>query len=230
MTDASPVQTALRRLTMWTVVLYVLLATAAGASFYIRSLDIARIERQSDRNVTAFCALRHDLERRIEDGLRFLEEHPGGIPGISAEQLRQSIQDQRVTVRALSIVVCPPEPVEGSVVVSPREQARGLINERRFSAGCDPLRATGDPLIESARAHSRLMADADRLFHSELNLGDWSLVGEVLGTAERWEPIIDALFHSPEHRRILLDCRYDRIALGFVWRDSVWLTGRLYAT
>lgn len=82
--------------------------------------------------------------------------------------------------------------------------------------------------LADARKHSRLMASRDRLFHSELELDGWSRVGEVVGTASTWRAILDALFGSPEHRRILLDCRYERVALGFYFGDRVWLTGRLY--
>jgi uncharacterized protein YkwD len=54
-------------------------------------------------------------------------------------------------------------------------------------------------------------------------------VGEVIGVGSTWRQIIDLLFDSPEHRRIMLDCDYDRAALGFVFRDEVWATGRFYA-
>jgi uncharacterized ion transporter superfamily protein YfcC len=104
--DVSPTQKALKQLTHWTVVLYLLLALTAGATFVIRSADLARVQTQSERNVAAFCALRHDVERRIEDSQAFLDEHPNGIPGIPPEQIRDSLRAQRETVRALSIVVC----------------------------------------------------------------------------------------------------------------------------
>jgi hypothetical protein len=105
--DVSPLQKALKRLTTWTVVLYLLLAFVAGAVFIARQSDIQRVAAQSARNVAAFCALRHDIERRIEDSQAFLDEHPSGIPGIPAKQIRESIQAQRETIRALSVVVCP---------------------------------------------------------------------------------------------------------------------------
>jgi hypothetical protein len=54
----------------------------------------------------ALCALRHDLERRVGDGEAFLASHPRGIPGIPAKTLRQSIDGQRRTIRALRVVQC----------------------------------------------------------------------------------------------------------------------------
>jgi uncharacterized protein YkwD len=115
------------------------------------------------------------------------------------------------------------------VVASPRRQALQIINEAREAKGCDDLRQANHKLLVSARRWSRRMADAGYIFHSDLELGHWSGVGEVVGTGSRWRQIIDLLLGSSEHRRILLDCEYDITALGFVFRDDVWLTGRFYA-
>jgi len=104
--DVSPTQKALKQLTRWTVVLYLLLAFVAGGAFIARQSDLSRVEAQSSRNVAAFCALRGDLERRIRESQRFLDEHPNGIPGIPPEQIRDGLRAQRQTVRALSVVVC----------------------------------------------------------------------------------------------------------------------------
>lgn len=104
-----------------------------------------------------------------------------------------------------------------------------IINEHRSSHGCSPLTRAPDALIRDARAHSLLMANLDRLFHSTLHIGQWSLVGEVIGVGSTKIGIIGALFKSPDHRRILLDCRYDKIAIGWYNSDRIWLTARLYA-
>jgi hypothetical protein len=69
-------------------------------------LLLKRTNHATNRSTTALCALRHDLERRVSDGERFLAEHPRGIPGIPAKTLRQSITGQRRTVGVLRIVQC----------------------------------------------------------------------------------------------------------------------------
>jgi len=74
------------------------------------------------------------------------------------------------------------------------------------------------------------MAATGTLEHSVLELDGWAGVGEVIGTAPHWRTILELLFASSEHRRILLDCDYDITALGFVFNNGVWLTGRLFDT
>lgn len=113
---------------------------------------------------------------------------------------------------------------------SPRREALRIINEHREARGCGDLHQANHKLLASARQWSRRMADAGYVFHSRLRLGHWSAVGEVVGMSWSWRDIIDLLFASPEHRHIMLDCDYDVAALGFVFRDDVWLTGRFYAT
>lgn len=111
----------------------------------------------------------------------------------------------------------------------PRVTPRSLINARRVQHGCRPLKKASPKLIDDARRWSQRMARAGHLFHSELHAGPWKKVGEVLGVGPTWRSIVRALFRSRPHRRILLDCAYDKIAIGVIYRDFVWLTGRLYA-
>lgn len=54
----------------------------------------------------AICALRAERVRGIQDGKRFLREHPHGIPGISASDIQQSIDAQKQTVRAFRFADC----------------------------------------------------------------------------------------------------------------------------
>jgi uncharacterized protein YkwD len=104
-----------------------------------------------------------------------------------------------------------------------------LINEARVVSGCQPLRETRPALVREALQHSRAMAKSGDIYHSELKLGQWSLVGEVVGVGGTVRQVVRALFNSPEHRRILLDCRYDKAAIGIYRDNGVWLTGRFYA-
>lgn len=120
--------------------------------------------------------------------------------------------------------------IAGTAQASPRVVARQLINEQRSLHGCDNrLQGTGPAKVKSARRHSREMADAGEIFHSVLHIGHWSEVGEVVGVAPRWATVIDLFFESRPHRHILLDCDFDKIAVGIVFDHGAWVTGRVYA-
>jgi hypothetical protein len=69
-------------------------------------LLLKRTNHATSRTTASLCALRHDLEQRVSDGEAFLIDHPRGIPGIPAKTLRQSIDGQRRTIRALRVVQC----------------------------------------------------------------------------------------------------------------------------
>ena len=104
---AVAIQEALRKLTRWTVVLYVLLVLAVGFSYVTRVNDLNRVAAAGATVNTALCTFRLDIERRIGDTVGFLENHPQGIAGIPREQIKTSLQAQRQTVRALRILDCP---------------------------------------------------------------------------------------------------------------------------
>jgi len=104
---AVAIQEALKKLTRWTVVLYVLLVLAVGFSYVTRVNDLNRVEKTGATVNSALCVFRQDVERRIEDTVGFLENHPQGIAGIPREQIKTSLQAQRQTVRALRILDCP---------------------------------------------------------------------------------------------------------------------------
>lgn len=57
-------------------------------------------------NNEALCAFRNDIKKRHDDSVRFLEDHPDGIPGISGDSIRVSIKNQEVTLKALSDLNC----------------------------------------------------------------------------------------------------------------------------
>jgi hypothetical protein len=68
---------------------------------------LARVTQQLQGTTLALCALRDDVERRVQSSQNFLAEHPNGIPGIPARTLRDSINNQQRTIDALSILKCP---------------------------------------------------------------------------------------------------------------------------
>lgn len=54
----------------------------------------------------ALCALRLDIEQRVEGSRKFLADHPGGFFGYSASAIRVSLEGQERTVAALSDLSC----------------------------------------------------------------------------------------------------------------------------
>jgi hypothetical protein len=81
---------------------------AWAISFVALAVVILQVNALAARTTDSLCALRSDLERRVETSRQFLEENPHGIPGITPAYLRTSIENQERTVEALSDLDCPP--------------------------------------------------------------------------------------------------------------------------
>lgn len=97
-------QRSLRRLWLSTVGLFVLLV----ALFVLGYVDALNKQDDLRKAATALCALRHDLEARVQSSRDFLAEHPDGIPGISRAAIEKSIRDQTRTIDTLSNLDCEP--------------------------------------------------------------------------------------------------------------------------
>lgn len=95
LTTAQTIKRALWWLTAATVALYLLVA---GLALQARST--------ADTNTRALCALRHDLEQRVDSSAAFLRTHPNGVPGISARVIQDGISNQERTIKALSVLSC----------------------------------------------------------------------------------------------------------------------------
>lgn len=89
------IKRTLRLLVAATVVLYVVLGTVVFLNY-----------RSSDTTNDALCALRGDLERRVEQSQQFLIEHPNGVGGIPAATIRQGLVNQQHTIHALRKLSC----------------------------------------------------------------------------------------------------------------------------
>jgi hypothetical protein len=92
---AKELKRALRILTIATVVIYLFMG---GIAIYTYSL--------SQRNKRALCAIRHNAEDRVNSAQEFLLKHPKGIPGITPDDLRRTIQIYETNARALDDVNC----------------------------------------------------------------------------------------------------------------------------
>lgn len=101
-----------------------------------------------------------------------------------------------------------------------------LTNSRRRAHGCANL-GRNAALDRAAQAHSRKMADRNRMSHQlpgEPSLGvrvrragyNWTLVGENVAY---WYPtpaeVVRAWMRSRSHRRNILNCRYQHIGIGY---------------
>lgn len=227
------IQHSIKVLGIWTALLYGIVALFVVISLVIAARHQAELHRTQEQTGDALCTFRNDLQTRYDNGVKFLVDHPDGIPGIPAEVIQQTLKNQADTLKSLEGLPCPPQ--DGtSVLGAMRRPLRSsfieAVNRERTEKGCRALKETGKYLIRSARRHSRKMANQDRLFHSDLHLGRWSQVGEVVGVGPHWQNIFQALMDSREHRRILLGCIYDRIAVGIIESGGrTWLTGRVYA-
>jgi high-affinity Fe2+/Pb2+ permease len=65
------------------------------------------LRMRAEENHGALCALRADIQTRLGSTEKFLDENPRGIPGISAAQIQQSIDNYNRTLIALSGLRCP---------------------------------------------------------------------------------------------------------------------------
>ena len=89
-------------------------------------------------------------------------------------------------------------------------------------------------LSRYATKHSREMADAGYLYHSEdltdvLDGVDWSMGGENVGVSSSLDELETAFMASKPHRRNILQKGYDHVALGVVKSDgNLWVTVIFY--
>lgn len=89
------IKRALKVLTAATVVLYLIVGGVSALNYHNQSVT-----------EDALCALRADLERRVEGSEKFLKEHPNGIKGISRATILTGIKNQEATIKALNSLSC----------------------------------------------------------------------------------------------------------------------------
>jgi hypothetical protein len=91
----NPIRKTLRLLVVATVVLYLFVIVVSGLAF-----------SNSQRTEDALCAVRGDLEGRVEGSQDFLHEHPNGFAGISPAVIREGLQNEQHTIDALGSISC----------------------------------------------------------------------------------------------------------------------------
>lgn len=85
-----------------------------GFSIAVGSLVINnRNQIQDLRKVkTSACAHKASLRKEIKKTKKFLAENPKGIPGISAQLIKDGLRDQRLEMRDLRVLDCKGEKID----------------------------------------------------------------------------------------------------------------------
>lgn len=101
------------------------------------------------------------------------------------------------------------------------------INEERSRHGLSAL-AYDSGLLDIARAHSKRMADAGRLYHNTSlprQVGNWEAIGENVGRGPSVDAIHEAFMSSPGHRSQILSSDYLGYAVGvYQTGEEIWVT------
>ncbi|HZD18896.1 MAG TPA: CAP domain-containing protein [Actinomycetota bacterium] len=114
-----------------------------------------------------------------------------------------------------------------------RERMLQLTNEVRTDRNRRALELDAE-LSRYALKHSRDMAEAGSLFHTEdlaarLKGRDWTMGGENVGVASSLSDLLAAFMGSKPHRRNILRRGFDHAAIGVVKSDgSLWVTVIFY--
>lgn len=96
----------LRRLTWTTIALIAAVAGVVAFAWLSAASSRDDLAREAGRTNRALCALRRDLERRVQGSEAFLRKHPDGLSGIPASTIRVGLVGQRRTIMALSRLKC----------------------------------------------------------------------------------------------------------------------------
>lgn len=103
---AAQLRRTLRVLGIATVALYLVVVVAVFLVYRDANQKRDALRRDEVNTTAALCALRVDVERRIESSQGFLKEHPDGIPGFNAAAVKASLVNSQRTVKALSGLTC----------------------------------------------------------------------------------------------------------------------------
>ena len=112
------------------------------------------------------------------------------------------------------------------VLASPGDEASfvSLINSERSSRGLNTLNVYWD-LVDDARVHAGVMADADKIFHSSNLAGvttGWAALGENVGVGPTVGELHTAFMNSAGHRANILG-DWDSIGVGVTPTDKGYM-------
>jgi uncharacterized protein YkwD len=112
---------------------------------------------------------------------------------------------------------------------TPRLDMLGWMNAARSARGEVAL-YQGWRLRAMADDHSRRMAEAGRIFHtdslgSRLSVVSWTVAGENVGAGLSTRALYDAFMKSQPHRDNILGRGFRRVGIGVYARDGfLWVT------
>ena len=107
LTIRSQLQHSIKALTRATIALFLSVILVFGLGFYDSQQRRADLAEAVQKINGALCTFVADIQRRHDDGVKFLEDHPEGIPGISAADIQRSLDAQQSTLDSLSGLDCP---------------------------------------------------------------------------------------------------------------------------
>jgi uncharacterized protein YkwD len=132
-----------------------------------------------------------------------------------------------VVLLALIAVLLAPAPIAAHADAGLESEFVAALNSARASQGLPALAMAGD-LTSVARAHSRVMADADHLHHNPAlgsAVSGWRKIGENVGRGPSVASVHGALMNSPGHRRNILDPDWTELGMGVVVENGqLWVT------
>ena len=97
---------SLKVLSRWTMALFLSILLVFGLQLYQSARQRAQIARVADHTLDALCTFRLDIQRRYDAGVDFLVKHPDGIDGISAADIKRSLDNQKSALDALKQLPC----------------------------------------------------------------------------------------------------------------------------
>lgn len=107
-TVAQSLQRGLRWLAAATVVLFLVVCALGIAGYNELQQGQHDTEDLAVTTTGALCALRLDLQSRVDQAETFLKSHPNGFAGLSPEAIQQQVDGQKRTIATLSTLQCPP--------------------------------------------------------------------------------------------------------------------------
>lgn len=132
----------------------------------------------------------------------------------------------RRTAIVITTVVLAIATFVSPVLASPGEEASfaSLINSERTNRGMNALDVYWD-LVDDARVHAGVMADADKIFHSSNLAGattGWAALGENVGVGPTVGDLHTAFMNSAGHRANILG-DWDSIGVGVANTDRGYM-------
>jgi len=126
------------------------------------------------------------------------------------------------------VVAMAAKPTQPAAATADEEaQFVAALNQVRAGVGLPALTVNAE-LVGLARQHSRVMADAGQIFHSDPisagYTGPWAKLGENVGVGANVQVLVDAFVASPGHYANIVDPAFTQIGVGVVWRDNALYT------